>query len=80
LEKEGVDFRAYALPNAVFAIEFGALRLSDHPAIRERLTQNYRSYLYSLQENDRYRRFATGFPFGTARRVMVKLRGGNVSE
>jgi hypothetical protein len=80
LEKEGVDFRAYALPNAVFAFEFGALRLSDHPAIRERLTQNYRSYLYSLQENDRYRRFATGFPFGTARRVMVKLRGGNVSE
>ncbi|HTH51280.1 MAG TPA: class I SAM-dependent methyltransferase [Pyrinomonadaceae bacterium] len=80
LEEEGADFRAYALPNALFVIELGSLRLSDHPAIRERLTQNYRSYLYSLQENDHFRQFATGFPFGAVRRLMVKLRGGNISE
>lgn len=79
LEDEVVEFTAYVLPSIVFVIEIGKFPLHKHVKIAERLTNNHQSYLYSLQDNDRYRRFATRFPFGAMRRLVFKIRGGNVS-
>lgn len=79
LEKNGVKFTAYALPNIVFVIEIGDFPLHQHPKIIERLVNNHESYLFSLRDNDKYRKFATRFPFGAMRRLMLKLTGGNVS-
>ena len=79
LEKNGVKFNAYALPNIVFVVEIGEFPIHKHAKVAERLVNNHESYLFSLRDNDKYRRFATRFPFGAMRRLMFKLRGGNVS-
>lgn len=79
LQHSGVKFTAYALPNIVFAIEIGEFPLHKHAKIAERLRDNYHSYLFSLRDNDKYRRFATRFPFGAMRRFMMKVRGRNAS-
>lgn len=76
LDKAGHKFRAYALPNVVFVVEIGDFPLHKNPAIVERLVDNHRSFLFALQDNDHFRRFANRFPFGTLRRMMVKARGG----
>ena len=80
LEDSSVPFRAYVLPSIVFVVEIGDFPLHQHPAIAAGLLENHKSYLYSLQNNDGYRRFATQFPFGALRRLKLKLFGGNVSE
>ena len=80
LEDNNITFRAYVLPHVVFVIEVGDFPLHKNAAIAERLLDNYQSYLFALQNNDHYRRFATRFPFGMLRRLMLKVRGGNVSE
>ncbi|MBK8464613.1 MAG: class I SAM-dependent methyltransferase [Chloracidobacterium sp.] len=80
LEKNDIKYTAYALPNIVFVIEVGDFPLHKNPAISVRLRDNHHSYLFALQNNDHYRRFATRFPFGMLRRLMLKVRGGNVSE
>lgn len=79
LEKNDVKFTAYALPNIVFVIEIGEFPLHKHVKIAERLRDNHRSYLFSLRDNDRYRQFATRFPFGAIRRLIFKIRGGSPS-
>lgn len=79
LQQSGVKFTAYALPNIVFVIEIGEFAIHKHEKVVERLVNNHESYLFSLQDNDKYRRFATRFPFGAMRRLMFKIRGGNVS-
>lgn len=79
LEKNGVRFTAYVLPHIVFVIEIGDFPLHKHPKIIERLVNNHESYLFSLRDNDKYRQFATRFPFGAMRRLMLRVRGGNVS-
>lgn len=79
LKERGVKFTAYVLPNIVFVIEIGDFALHKHANIAERLTNNHLSYLYSLQETDKYRQFANKFPFGFLRRLRFKIRGGNVS-
>lgn len=78
LDREGVSYNAYVLPNAVFAVEIGDFPLHKHPEIQELLLRNHRAYLYSLQENDRYRRFANRFPFRHLRGFYIKARGGSV--
>ncbi|HEX3102183.1 MAG TPA: class I SAM-dependent methyltransferase [Pyrinomonadaceae bacterium] len=80
LEELGVKFRAYVLPHIVFVVEIGEFPMHRNPTIMERLIDNHKSYLFSLQENDQYRRFATRFPFGALKRLRLKLRGGNVSQ
>ena len=80
LEENNVDFKAYVLPHIVFVVEIGDFPLHRNEVIAERLKDNYRSYLFALQDNDHYRRFANRFPFGMMRRLMLKVRGGNVSE
>ncbi len=80
LEQNNIAFRAYVLPHIVFVVEIGDFPMHEHPAITERLRDNHHSYLFGLQNNDQYRRFATRFPFGQLRRLLLKVRGGNVSE
>lgn len=80
LEAEGVQFRAYSLPSIVFVIEIGAFPMHKEPCIFERLVNSHQSYLYSLQDNDHYRRFANKYPFRTVRNFISRVLGGNVSQ
>ena len=80
LEENGIAFKAYVLPHIVFVVEIGDFPIHKNAKVAERLTDNHHSYLFALQDNDHYRRFATRFPFGTLRRLMLKIRGGNVSD
>ncbi len=80
LEKNAVTFNAYALPNIVFVIEIGDFPLHKHPKILERLINNHESYLFSLQNNDGYRQFATRFPFRSVRNFLARVRKQNVSQ
>lgn len=80
LTTQNVTFKAYVLPHVVFVVEIGDFPLHRHPKIADRLVENQLSFLFALQDNDRYRRFATRFPFGLVRRALVRMRGGNVSR
>jgi len=80
LEKTAKSFRAYSLPNYVFAIEIGDFPMHKSTAVNDRLVDNYRSYIPSLASNDHYRNFYNRFPFGAIRRAMDKVRGSNVSN
>ncbi|HEX6125870.1 MAG TPA: class I SAM-dependent methyltransferase [Pyrinomonadaceae bacterium] len=80
LKQNGVAFRAYTLPSIVFVVEIGNFPVHKEPAILERLLNNHRSYLYSLQDNDHYRRFANKYPFRAVRNFVSRVRGGNVSQ
>jgi Methyltransferase domain len=79
LEQRSTQFNAYALPDKIFVIEIGDFALHAHPRVYERLLNNHKAYLFSLQDNDRFRRFANRTPFRLLRRFLVKVRGGNVS-
>ena len=78
LEDSGRAFRAYPLPHFVFVVEIGDFPLHRNEAIFDRIA-SHESYLGSLQDNDRYRRFANKYPFRTIRNLYTKLRGGNRS-
>ena len=80
LDEIGVKFRAYVLPHIVFVVEIGEFPMHKNSKIAELLLDNHKGYLFSLQDNDQYRRFATRFPFGTLRRLRLRLSGGNVSQ
>lgn len=80
LEQSGRRFRAYTLPSIVFVIEIGDFPMHKEPAIFDRLTNSHQSYLYSLRDNDHYRRFANLYPFRTVRNFISRVRGGNVSQ
>jgi Methyltransferase domain len=91
LEKAGRPFRAFNLAHSVFCIELGSLRLSEHPAIRERQSANYRALLWSLKENNLYRQFYVRREVQLARRLCqpaaqmfralkAKLRGGGTVQ
>lgn len=80
LENNDRKFRAYSLPNFAFVIEIGDFPMHRNERILDRLVDNHKSFLDSLQYNDNYRRFSTGFPFGFIRRTLIKFRGTNVSQ
>jgi hypothetical protein len=80
LEQSGRAFHAYSLPSIVFVIEIGEFPVHNEPAVMERLLNNHQSYLYSLQDNDHYRRFANKYPFRTVRNFISRVLGGNVSQ
>ena len=80
LENDGVTFRAFVLPHVVFVVEVGDFPIHKNAAVAEMLSDNHHSFLFALKDNDHYRRFATRFPFGLMRRMMLKVTGGNVSE
>jgi hypothetical protein len=77
LKKNSVSFRAYNLPDKVFAIEIGDFPIHQNRAIQERLLNNYQGYLYSLQANDLYRRFVNKKPIRLYRKLMTKVKGLN---
>ncbi len=80
LNESGTTFNAYCLPSIVFVIEIGDFPLHAEPRIFERLVNNHQSYLYSLQDNDHYRRFANRYPFRAVRNFVSRVLGGNVSH
>lgn len=57
LQEKQLNYRAYNLPDIVFAVEVGDFPLHKNPAIMERLLNNHVGYIYSLQANDNFRRF-----------------------
>lgn len=77
LEEKGISFRAYSLPDIIFVIEIGDFPLHQNKRILDKLTNNYQSYLYSLQSNDLYRQFVNKKPFRLYRKLMVKWKGLN---
>ena len=80
LEKAGIEFHAYGLPSVVFVIEIEDFALHNEKAIFDLLINNHRSYLYSLQDNDHYRKFANKYPFRAVRNFVSRVLGGNVSQ
>ena len=80
LRENSIDFHAYNLPDVVFVIEIGDFPLHKSPPILERLVDNHQGYLFSLQHNDGYRRFANKKPFRLIRTAITKLKGLNVSD
>ncbi|HQU84656.1 MAG TPA: class I SAM-dependent methyltransferase [Pyrinomonadaceae bacterium] len=80
LEEKKIAHRAYILPNIVFVIEIGNFPLHKNPKILERLIDNHHSYIFSLQNNDEFRRFANKFPFRQVRNLMVRMRKGHISR
>lgn len=80
LDEKGIKYRAYNLPAIVFAVEIGDFPLHKNPHILERLLNNHKGYLYSLQYNDYYRRFANKMPFRMYRRFIIKWKGLNKFE
>jgi hypothetical protein len=77
LKEKSVNFRAYSLPDKVFAIEIGDFPMHQNKAILERLLNNYQGYLYSLQSNDLYRQFVNKKPIRLYRKFMTKVKGLN---
>src|SRR5215213_5359630 len=75
LKQSAVNFRAYNLPDKIFAVEIGDFPLHQNKAILERLLNNYEGYLFSLQSNDLYRQFVNKKPFQLYRRLMTKVKG-----
>lgn len=71
LDAEGVRYHAAALPDAVFAIEFGSAGLLEGASLAEARRDGYRGYVATLQTNDHYRQFFGRWPF----RVLRRLRG-----
>ena len=80
LDGRGVKYRAYVLPHTVFVVEIGEFPLHRSEYVGRLLIENRHSYLFALQDNDHFRRFANRFPFGLLRRAILKVRGGNVSD
>lgn len=80
LKQTGRVFNAYCLPSIVFVIEIGDFPMHKDPTVFARLLNNYESYLYSLQDNDHYRKFANKYPFRMVRNFVSRVLGGNVSQ
>ena len=73
VKERNLKFQAYCLPSVVFVIEIGDTPLHENRNIRELLLQNHKSYLFSLKENDGYRRFTTTFPFNYIWKLGLKF-------
>ncbi len=80
LKKVSINFKAYILPDKIFAIEIGNFPLHQNRVFLERLLGNYHSYLFALQTNDLYRQFVNKRPFRLYRKLMTKFKGLNKFE
>ena len=80
LDAKNIKYNAYILPHIVFVVEIGDFPLHKNPKILERLINNHPSYLWSLQNNDEFRRFANRFPFRQLRNLLVRARNGHISK
>ncbi len=77
LREKGIKFRAYSLPDIVFVIEINDFPIHQSEHVKELLFNNHLSYLYSLQYNDYYRKFANKSIFRFYRNMIVKFKGLN---
>ncbi len=57
LQDKKIQFRAYNLPDIVFAVEIGDFPLHKNPAVMDMLLNNHVGYIYSLRANDNFRMF-----------------------
>jgi hypothetical protein len=71
LDEAGEPYRAWALPDVVFAIEFGTMGILDGPELEPVRRDTHLGYLASLRFNDPYRRFFNRWPFAQLRRVVT---------
>jgi len=61
----------YVLPDSLFVIELGRPRLLESDAVRARLADSWRAYLWSLNFNDGYRRAFTSRLARALRRARI---------
>lgn len=80
LRNAGREFKAYVLPHTVFVIEIGVFPVSESAGVARMAADNSHSYLFALQDNDKFRRFANRFPLGQLRSLVARVRSGNVSK
>ncbi len=80
LRDAGKSFNAYVLPHTVFVVEIGDFPVRENHHVARLAADNSHSYLFALRDNDQFRRFANRFPFGLMRRLITKVRAGNVSK
>ena len=80
LQKNGIEFTAYSLPNVMFVIEVGDFPLHRDPQIASMLVNNHVSYLFALRSNDFYRSFVNKPLIRKYREFRTWLAGSNVSE
>jgi hypothetical protein len=74
LQRAGTVFRAYNFEDSIFLIELGDCRLSES-ALMSALRQSCaKAYLWSLHENDRYRRFYNRPSVKFARMLAARFR------
>lgn len=73
VKEKGLSFQAYCLPSVVFVIEVGDFSIHRDYNIQKLLLENHKSYLFSLQQNDGYRRFTTTFPVNYLWKLGLKL-------
>jgi hypothetical protein len=57
LQKAGTAFRAYNFEDSIFLIELGECRLSESTSMSGLRQSSAKGYLWSMHENDFYRRF-----------------------
>lgn len=69
LDRDGVEYRACHLPDAVFAIELGDGALLEGAALAPVRRESHRGYVWSLRQTDPYRRFANRWLFRALRKV-----------
>jgi hypothetical protein len=69
LDRSGVSYRACALPDVIFAVEFGTWNLLDGPELAPVRRESFRGYLFSLRANDPYRRLAHRWPLRAYRKL-----------
>jgi hypothetical protein len=73
LKAKNIKFQAYNLPSVVFVLEINDFPLHKSSHIQNLLLENNKGYLFSLRQNDQYRRFTTSFPMSYIWKLFIKL-------
>lgn len=77
LDKVGVAYRAFSLPDKVFAVAIGDFPMTGNEQFLDRALRGYEGYLYSLQSTDYYRSFVNKLPFRLYRALITRVKGLN---
>jgi methyltransferase family protein len=79
LQASRARFRAYNLPEIVFAIELGDFPMHRHPRVAELLADNHLGYLAVARWSDRHRRSANKWPLPWVRAVKRTIENRRVT-
>jgi hypothetical protein len=74
LQRQGMEFRGYHLPDSVFVVELGACAVHQSPPVQRMLLHNHEGYLWSLMANDEYRQTCRRPLFRALRKLDAKWR------